>query len=140
MPKNRLFLRLEFSVSSVKASLKDVTKTARAWDATYAVRVSGNLLRTYTVPNVSDDAEGHFLVGALVQQIDAILDGRNPCRLVSYGRFLVFDFAFRAQFRRTSREEVLNLRALLGPCDGDHPAVCVVRLDPRRLRWDSLNL
>jgi hypothetical protein len=48
---------------------------------------------------------------------------------VSYGKFLAIDFAFLAQSRRTSSEEVLNLRAVLGPCDGSHPFVCVVRQD-----------
>jgi len=46
---------------------------------------------------------------------------------VSYGKFLALDFTFLARRRRTSNEEVLNLRAVLGPCDGSHPFVCVVR-------------
>jgi hypothetical protein len=66
----------------------------------------------------------------LVQEIDAALEGRIPSRLVSYGKFLAIDFAFLAQRRRTSSEEVLNLRAVLGPCDGSHPFVCVARQDP----------
>ena len=69
----------------------------------------------------------HSLVGALVQEVDAALDGRMPSRLVSYGKYLALDFTFLARRRRTSSEEVLNLRAVLGPCDGSHPFVCLVR-------------
>jgi hypothetical protein len=110
--------------------LTDVTKTARQWDAVFAMRVHPELLGKYTVPNVADDDEGYYLVGALVQEIDAALEGRISSRLVSYGKFLAIDFAFLAQGRRTSSEEVLNLRAVLGPCDGSHPFVCVARQDP----------
>ncbi len=78
------------------------------------------------MPNVTDDDEGYYLVGALVQEIDAALDGRLQSRLVSYGKFLALDFTFLARRRRTSSEEVLNLRAVLGPCDGSHPFLCVV--------------
>jgi hypothetical protein len=139
MPHNRLYERSEFSLSALKASLTDVTRTARQWDATYAMRVSADLLGKYTVPNVTDDDEGHYLVGALVQVIDAALDGRVQSRRVSYGNFLALDIAFRAQHRRTSGAEVLQLRAVLGPCDGDHPVVCVVRLDPPLPRQKMLN-
>ena len=93
------------------------------------MRVHPELLGKYTAPNVADDDEGYYLVGALVQEIDAALDGRLQSRLVSYGKFLALDFTFLARRRRTSSEEVLNLRAVLGPCDGSHPFVCVVRQD-----------
>jgi hypothetical protein len=56
-----------------------------------------------------------------------------PSRLVSYGKFLALDFAFLARRRRTSSEEILNLRAVLGPCDGSHPYVCVVTAPPAPL-------
>jgi len=52
------------------------------------MRVHPELLGKYTVPNVADDDEGYYLVGALVQAIDAALEGRIPSRLVSYGKFL----------------------------------------------------
>jgi hypothetical protein len=107
--------------------LTDVTKTARQWDAVFAMRVHPELLGKYTAPSVADDDEGYYLVGALVQEIDAAIEGRRPSRLVSYGKFLALDFTFLARRRRTSSEEVLNLRAVLGPCDGSHPFVCVVR-------------
>jgi hypothetical protein len=130
MTQNRIFERPDCRRRSLKASLTDVTKTARQWDAVFAMRVHPELLGKYTVPNVADDDEGYYLVGALVQAIDAALEGRIPSRLVSYGKFLAIDFAFLAQRRRTSSEEVLNLRAVLGPCDGSHPFVCVARQDP----------
>ena len=130
MPKNRIFERPDCRRRSLKLPLTDVTKTARQWDAVFAMRVHPELLGKYTVPNVADDDEGYYLVGALVQEIDAVLEGRRPSRLVSYGKFLAIDFAFLAQRRRTSSEEVLNLRAVLGPCDGSHPFVCVARQDP----------
>ena len=130
MPKNRIFERRKGRRRSLSASLTDVTKTARQWDAVFALRVHPELLGRYTVPNVADDDEGYYLVGALVQEIDAALEGRIPSRLVSYGKFLAIDFAFLAQRRRTSSEEVLNLRAVLGPCDGSHPFVCVAMQDP----------
>jgi hypothetical protein len=130
MPQNRIFERPECRRRSLSASLTDVTKTARQWDAVFAMRVHPELLGKYTAPNVADDDEGYYLVGALVQEIDAALDGRMPSRLVSYGKFLAIDFTFLARRRRTSSEEVLNLRAVLGPCDGSHPFVCVVRQVP----------
>jgi hypothetical protein len=130
MPKNRIFERPDCRRRSLKVSLTDVTKTAWQWDAVFAMRVHPELLGKYTAPDIADDEEGYYLVGALVQEIDAALDGRRPSRLVSYGKFLAIDFAFLAQRRRTSSEEVLNLRAVLGPCDGSHPFVCVVRQDP----------
>jgi len=130
MPQNRIFERPECRRRSLSASLTDVTKTARQWDAVFAMRVHPDLLGKYTAPNVADDDEGYYLVGALVQEIDAALDGRMPSQLVSYGKFLAIDFAFLARRRRTSSEEVLNLRAVLGPCDGSHPFVCVARQDP----------
>jgi hypothetical protein len=129
MPKNRIFERPECRRHSLKASLTDVTKTARQWDAVFAMRVHPELLGKYAAPNLAHDDEGYYLVGALVQAIDAALEGRIRSRLVSYGKFLALDFAFLAQRRRTSSEEVLNLRAVLGPCDGNHPFVCVVRQD-----------
>ena len=132
MPQNRIFERPECRRRSLSASLTDVTKTARQWDAVFAMRVHPELLGKYTVPNVADDDEGYYLVGALVQEIDAALDGRMPSRLVSYGKFLALDFTFRARRRRTSSEEILNLRAVLGPCDGSHPFVCVVTATPAR--------
>jgi hypothetical protein len=128
MPKNRIFERPECGRRSSKVSLADVTETAREWDAVFAMRVYPELLEKYTAPDIADD-EGYYLVGALVLEIDAALDGRRPSRLVSYGKFLAIDFTFLAQSRRTSSEEVLNLRAVLGPCDGSHPFVCVVRQD-----------
>jgi hypothetical protein len=128
MPKNRIFEHPECRRRSSKVSLADVTETAREWDAVFAMRVYPELLEKYTAPDIADD-EGYYLVGALVLEIDAALDGRRPSRLVSYGKFLAIDFTFLAQSRRTSSEEVLNLRAVLGPCDGSHPFVCVVRQD-----------
>jgi len=98
---------------ALSASLTNVTKTARQWDAVFAMRVHSELLGKYTAPNVADDDEGYYLVGALVQEIDAALDGRMPSRLVSYGKFLALDFTFLARRRRTSSEEVLNLRLCL---------------------------
>jgi hypothetical protein len=130
MPQNRIFERPECRRRSLSATLTDVTKTARQWDAVFAMRVHPELLGKYTAPNVADDDEGYYLVGALVQEIDAALDGRMPSRLVSYGKFLALDFQFLARRRRTSSEEVLNLRAVLGPCDGSHPYVCAVRQAP----------
>jgi hypothetical protein len=132
MPQNQIFERPEYRRRSLSASLTDVTKTARQWDAVFAMRVHSELLGKYTAPNVADDDEGYYLVGALVQEIDAALDGRMPSRLVSYGKFLALDFTFLARCRRTSSEEVLNLRAVLGPCDGSHPFVCVVTAPPAR--------
>jgi len=130
MPQNRIFERPECRRRSLSASLTDVTKTARQWDAVFAMRVHPELLGKYTAPNVADDDEGYYLVGALVQEIDAALDGRLQSRLVSYGKFLALDFTFLARRRRTSSEEILNLRAVLGPCDGSHPFVCVVTAPP----------
>jgi hypothetical protein len=130
MPKNRMFERPKRRRCSLKISSTDVTKTARQWDAVFAMRVHPELLGKYTAPNMANDDEGYYLVGPLVREIDAELDGRIPSRLVSYGKFLAIDFEFLAQRRRTSNEEVLNLRAVLGPCDGNHPFVCVVRQTP----------
>ena len=132
MPQNRIFERPECRRRSLKASLTDVTETARQWDAVFAMRVHPELLVKYTAPDIADDEEGYYLVGALVQEIDAALDGRRPSRLVSYGKFLAIDFAFMAQSRRTSSKEVLNLQAVLGPCDGSHPFMCVVTAPPAR--------
>jgi hypothetical protein len=52
MPQNRIFERPECRRRSLSASLTDVTKTARQWDAVFAMRVHPELLGKYTVPNV----------------------------------------------------------------------------------------
>jgi hypothetical protein len=64
-PKNRIFERPECRQRSLKASLTDVTKTARQWDAVFAMRVHPELLGKYAAPNMADDDEGYYLVGAL---------------------------------------------------------------------------
>ena len=101
MPKNRIFERPECRRRSLKASLTDVTKTARQWDAIFAMRVHPELLGKYTVPNVADDDEGYYLVGALVQEIDAALEGRIP--IVTAGSF---------QERETPRKAFARLQFL----------------------------
>ena len=104
---------------------------AKRWAAVFAMRVDPEVLGKYTAPNVGEDEDGYFLIGALVQEIDAVIAGQVPIsRLVSYGKFLVFEFPFRAQRRRSSAEEILNLRVVHGPCDSNHPVVCVLKLDP----------
>jgi len=60
MPQNRIFERPECRHRSLSASLTDVTKTARQWDAVFAMRVHPELLGKYTAPNVADDDEGYY--------------------------------------------------------------------------------
>ena len=129
MANNRKFQRPKFKLHSLKASLTDVTETARRWNATFAMCVHSELLGKYTIPDIAADDEGYYLVGAMVQEIDAVIEGRLSSRLVSYGNFLGMEFAFRAQRRRTLAEEVLQLRVFLGPCDGNQLVACVVRSD-----------
>ena len=130
MTNNRSFEHPDFTPRSLNAALTNVTTTARQWHAVFGLYVHQEILGKYTVPNVGDDVEGYLLVGALVQEVHAALEGRLSSRLVSYGRFLGIQFAFLAQRRRDSTDEVLNLKVVLGPCDSDHLVAWVLRLKP----------
>lgn len=130
MANNRSFERPEFTPRSLNAALTNVTTTARQWHAVFGLYVHQEILGKYTAPTVGDDVEGYLLVGALVQEVDAALEGRLSSRLVSYGSFLGIEFAFLAQRRWDSTDEVLNLRVVLGPCDSDHLVAWVFLLKP----------
>lgn len=66
----------------------------------------------------------------MVQEIDAAIHGNMPRGLVSYGRFLGIEFPLLVQRKRGSEEEMLNLRAVYGPCDSDKPVAYVFRVGP----------
>jgi hypothetical protein len=130
MTTNRIFQRPDFELRALKRALTDVTRNARQWGALFGMYVHRELLGRYTAPGASEDETGSLLVGALVQEVDAALAGEVETRLISYGRYLGIEFSFRAQRRRDSTEELLNIRAVVGPCDSDRPILCVTRLDP----------
>jgi hypothetical protein len=73
MPQNRIFERPECRRRSLSASLTDVTKTARQWDAVFAMRVHPELLGKYTVPSVADDDEGYRFHSASQVQIEPLV-------------------------------------------------------------------
>jgi hypothetical protein len=129
MRYTRIFEKRRYRLKPLRASLKNVTRTAREWGFPFSLRVQPELLRNYTPPQISDD-EGYYLVGQITLLIDAVLHGSLPCRLASHGRYLAFQLRFTAQHRRRDTAESMKLWVLIGPCDSNRPVVCVTRIQP----------
>jgi hypothetical protein len=126
---NRIFRRRSYRLSVLRASLRDVTSTARQWGSLFAMRIQPELLRSYILVNVVDD-EGYYLVGRIALLVDAVLQGRLPRQLVSHGRYLGFRMKLTAQHRRRDTPEILDLEVVIGPCDGRRPAAYVWLVQP----------
>jgi hypothetical protein len=129
MKHNRIFRRRSYRLSALRASLRDVTPTARQWGFPFAMCIQPKLLSTFTLVNVVDD-EGYYLVGRIAVLVDAVLQGRLPRRLVSHGRYLGFRMKLTAQHRRRDTPEILELEVVIGPCDGRRPAAYVWLVQP----------
>ena len=129
MRHNRIFRRRRYRLSTLRASLRDVTRTARQWGFPFALLVQRELLRSYFLVNAVDD-EGYYLVGRITLLVDAVLQGRLPRKLVSHGRYLGFRMKLTAQHRRRDAAEILELEVLVGPCNGRRPAAYVWLVQP----------
>ena len=129
MRYNRVFERRGYRLATLRASLTNVSRTARQWGLPVALRVQSQILSKYTLPQIHDD-EGYYLVGRIALLIDAVLLGRLPRRLVSHGRYLGFKLKLTAQHRRNDTPEILELEVVVGPCDGRRPAAYVWRVEP----------
>jgi hypothetical protein len=126
---NRIFRRRSYRLSALRASLRDVTPTARQWGFPFAMRIQPKLLSAFTLANVVDD-EGYYLVGRIALLVDAVLQGRLPRRLVSHGKYLGFNLKLTVQHRRKDTPEILDLEVVIGPCDGRRPAAYVWLVEP----------
>jgi hypothetical protein len=94
-----------------------------------ALRIQPEILSGYTLPQVHDD-EGYYLVGRIALLVDAVLQGRLPRRLVSHGRYLAFNLKVTLQHRRREAAEILDLKVVIGPCDGRRPVAYVWVTEP----------
>ena len=121
MRHNRIFGKRGYRLSTLRASLRDVTPTARQWGLPLAMRVQPALLSSYTLPQICDD-EGYYLVGRIALLVDAVIQGCLPCRLVSHGKYLGFNLKLTVQHRRKDTPEILDLEVVIGPCDDRRPA------------------
>jgi len=126
---NRIFRRRSYRLSALRASLRDVTSTARQWGFPFAMRVQPGVLASFTLVNIVDD-EGFYLVGRIALLVDAVIQGRLPRRLVSHGRYLEFHIQLTVQHRRKDTPEVLDLEVVIGPCDGRRLAAYVWLVEP----------
>ena len=99
MKHNRIFRRRSYRLSVLRASLRDVTPTARQWGSLFAMRIQPELLRSYILVNVVDD-EGYYPSDGSPCSFDAVLQGRLPRQLVSMGEYLGFRMKLTAQHRR----------------------------------------
>ena len=129
MIHNRIFQRRGYRLRPLRILLRNVTRTAKEWGFPFAMRIQPELLRNYTLPHICDD-EGYFLVGQLTLIIDGVLEGLLPPELVSYGKYLAFNFTLAAQHRRRNTVEIVELGVVIGPCDGRRPVVYVWRIEP----------
>lgn len=129
MRHNRIFRRRRYRLSALRASLRDVTPTARQWGFLFEMRIQPELLRSFTLVNVVDD-EGYYLFGRIALLLDALIQGRLPRQLVSHGKYLGFNLKLRVQHRRRDAPEILNLEVVLGPCDARRPAAYVWLIEP----------
>ena len=129
MKHNRIFRRRSYRLSALRASLRDVTPTARQWGFPFVMRIQPELLRSFTLVDVVDD-EGYYLVGRIALLVDAVLQGRLPRRLVSHGNYIGFNFRITVQHRRKDAPEILELEAVIGPCNGRRLAAYVWLIEP----------
>jgi hypothetical protein len=93
------------------------------------MRVQPELLSSFTLVNIDDD-EGYYLVGRIALLIDAVIQGRLPRKLVSYGRYLGFRIKLTVQHRRKDTPEILDLEVVIGPCDCRRLAAYVWLIEP----------
>ena len=129
MRHNRIFRRRGYRLSTLRASLRDVTPTARQWGFLFAMRIQQDLLRSFVLADVIDD-EGYYMVGRITLLVDAVLQGRLRRELVSYGKYLGFHLKLTVQHRRKDAPEILDLEVVIGPCDGHRPEAYVWLVQP----------
>jgi hypothetical protein len=126
---NRIFRKRSYRLSALRASLRDVTSTARQWGFPFAMCVQPEVLASFTLVDVVDD-EGFYLVGRISLLVDAVLQGRLRRELVSHGKYLGFRVKLKAQHRRGDTPKMLELEVVIGPCDGRRLAAYVWLVAP----------
>ena len=124
MRPNRIFRRRGYRLSTLRGSLKNVSRIARQWGLPLDLFIQPEVLASFTVPGGCERA-GYHLVGRIALLVDAVLQGRLPRRLVSYGNYLGFKISLTVRHREKKAAESLELEVLLGPCAGRRPAAYV---------------